>query len=664
MWISSPMALATATGVWAASGVPALVLPRRSSIGQFAGTGLALVGSYIGVVAAAVRLFSAAAVQELRWIGGLGHVTCVLRLDPLAAFFILPVFLIGGLSSVYALEYWPVRRHPRSGAISQFWFGLLIAAMATVLLAGDAVTFLVGWETMTLSAFLLMGADQNDAEVRQAAWVFLAASHLGAMCLFGFFALLRSTSGSFELWPVDLAGVSPKISAALFVLGGIGFGLKAGLIPLHIWLPGAHSNAPSHVSALMSGVMLKLGIYGLLRVGMLAEHPAIWWGVTLLTIGGLSGVLGIALAAAQSDFKRLLAYSSIENIGIITIGIGLALLGKTLDRPAWIVLGVGGALLHVWNHSLFKPLLFMGAGNIVHAARTRLIDPLGGLGKTMPRTMALVAVGSLAICGLPPLNGFVSEWLIYLGLFHTVTDAAAGRGLWTAWAIGAVPATALIGSIAMVTFVKLFGTIFCGRPRGPAKNCADPGWAMLAPMYLLASATIFIGIFPLVFGGLLGRLVAIWSPQTAGAGAILAHSAPLGWITAMGLIFVAASIGLGIFLVRRKHEPIRDNVTWDCGYARPTARMQYGGSSFSQMLVELFAWFLRPRFAWPRLQKVFAAPAAFSCEVPEPVLDGGVIPALRRAERSVAGARFIQRGSIQVYLFYILGMLLFLLLWK
>ncbi|MGA3065593.1 MAG: proton-conducting transporter membrane subunit [Tepidisphaeraceae bacterium] len=664
MWISSPMALVTATAFWAASGVPALFLPRRSSAGQLAGTGLALIGSYIGLVAAAIRLFSTNPVEDLRWAGPIRNVACVLRLDALTAFFMLPVFLIGALISVYALEYWPRQRHPRSSRKSQFCFGLMIAAMATVLLAGDAITFLIAWETLTLAVFLLVGDEQNAAPTRRAAWVFLASSHFGALCLFGFFALLRSTTGSFDLWPASLEGISPNTATAFFALGAIGFGLKAGLMPLHFWLPGAHSSAPSHISAVMSGIMLNLGIYGLLRLGMLLAHPPAWWGATLLGIGGISAVFGIVLAAAEGDFKRLLAYSSVENIGIIAVGVGLALIGKSLDRPAWIVLGLAGALLHVWNHSLFKPLLFMGAGNIAHAARTRQIDTLGGLGKTMPRTAALVGIGALAICGLPPLNGFVSEWLIYLGLLHTLTESDPGKWTWTTWAAGAAPALALVGAISLVTFVKFFGTVFCGQPRGRAAKCVDPPAAILGPMNILAAASILIGLFPLALVGILGRMITWWSPANTDAGELLGRLAPLGWLTAMGLILVAVVAGVLISLIRYQREPVLENITWDCGFARPTSRMQYIGSSFSQMLEELFAWFLRPRIELPRLYTLFVGPTTFRTQVSEPVLDRGVMPALRSAENAIGRARFIQRGSIQAYLLYILGVLLFLLLWK
>ena len=286
----------------------------------------------------------------------------------------------------------------------------------------------------------------------------------------------------------------PWSATAIFVLALVGFGLKAGIMPLHVWLPGAHANAPSHVSAIMSGVMIKMGIYGLVRVLVLLPTPPLAWGYVLLGLGVVSGVLGVAFAVGQHDLKRLLAYHSIENIGIIVIGLGLALIGRTLDRADWIVLGLGGALLHVWNHALFKSLLFLSAGSVIHATGTREIDRLGGLAKAMPRTSLAFLVGAVAICGLPPLNGFVSELLIYLGLFGTL---GIGEGGACPMAAFAAPALALIGGLAVACFVKVFGVVFLGTARSEdARHAHESAWSMLGPMGVLMGCCLFIGLFP------------------------------------------------------------------------------------------------------------------------------------------------------------------------
>jgi hydrogenase-4 component B len=527
--------------------------------------------------------------------------------------------------------------------------------MAMVILSRDGVLFLMSWEVMALSAFFLVETEEKRLEAREAAWIYLVATHTGAMCLLGFFALLRHVTGSFDLWPTSIPGLSPGLCAGLFIAGTIGFGLKAGIMPLHFWLPGAHANAPSHVSAIMSGVFLKMGVYGMVRIGLLIDHPPIWWGASLLAAGAFSGIFGIALAAGQQDFKRLLAYSSIENIGIICMGLGLALLGRSLDKPDWIILGLGGALLHVLNHSLFKPLLFMGAGGILHATRTRDTDRLGGLSRTMSKTFALFVVGVIAICGLPPLNGFVSEWLIYLGLFRVVGSTEPG----IAWASLAAPALASVGALAVLTFIKLVGTAFAGTARTPAAAHAhDPGSTMLAPMALLAACCVVIGIVPALFIGIINRAVAGWLETPANLGDYV----PFAWITAMGLILIAL-IAAGVFglvkLIRR--QPPRAAVTWDCGYAKPSSRIQYTSSSFSQMLMDLVAWALRPRQWRPKLDALFPGPTRYASAVPDLVLDGGLLPAFSATGRFLGAARIIQRGSIQLYLVYVLGIVLLLL---
>jgi len=432
------------------------------------------------------------------------------------------------------------------------------------------------------------------------------------------------------------------------------------LMPLHFWLPGAHANAPSHVSAMMSGVLLNCGTYGLIRLGALLPHPPLWWGGTLLSAGALSGILGIAFAAGQRDLKRLLAYSSIENMGIIVIGLGLALMGRSLDRGEWIALGLGGALLHVLNHSLIKPLLFFGAGSVVHAARTRTIDLMGGLGKRMPETTALFLLGAAAICGLPPLNGFVSEFLIYLGLFHTL-DAGAPESQWAALA---APALALIGAMAVATFVKLVGAVFAGAPRGArAMHAHDPGLAMLAPMALLAAGCVLIGVVPFVAIPLVDTAVMQWSTPSQVSVQTVASYVSLGWVSGLAIVLIAL-IAAGYGWLRRwqRRSAPRVSVTWDCGYARPSSRMQYSGSSFSQMLIDLLAWVVWPRIRWPRIAGPFPHPTAFNSEVPDPVLDRGLMPVFSAADSVLSRARVFQRGPVQLYLLYVLGILLLLLI--
>jgi hydrogenase-4 component B len=536
---------------------------------------------------------------------------------------------------------------------------VLTAGMAMVVLARDGVPLMMAWEIMALSAFFLVATEDSNRQVRQAAWVYLAAAHLGTVCLFGFFALLRHATGSFDLWPTALASISPHMAMALFISGAVGFGLKAGIMPLHIWLPGAHANAPSHVSAILSGVMLKAGVYGLFRVATLLPNPPVWWGATFLIAGTLSAVLGISYAAGQSDLKRLLAYSSIENIGVIVMGLGLATLGRSLGRPEWVVLGLGGALLHILNHSLFKPLLFMGAGGILHATRTRDMDLLGGLHKRMPKIFILFLIGAIAICGLPPLNGFVGELFLYIGIFRTALTASAVWG----WVGLAAPALALVGALAVGSFVKLLAAVFAGAPRSQhAEHAHDPEPTMLAPMCILAGGCILIGIFPIITISVLDRAIACWGQNTLPEMASLRSYVPMGWLTAIAIMLLIAVGSAGFWFFRSPAtKAARAAGTWDCGYARPTRRMEYTGSSFSQMIVECLAWVLWPRAKAPKIDAVFSAPSNFSSDLPDVVLDRGVLPVCGSARGFFRRARVFQHGPIQVCLLYVLGILIMLL---
>ncbi|MGH7137887.1 MAG: proton-conducting transporter membrane subunit [Pirellulales bacterium] len=440
----------------------------------------------------------------------------------------------------------------------------MTAGMALLVIARNSVVFLFGWEIMALSAYFLVTTEDHDKEVREAGWLYLVAAHVATLCLVGLFAVLRAAGGSFALAPLAPDRLSPGMATAIFALALVGFGFKAGIMPLHVWLPSAHAAAPSHVSAIMSGVLIKMGIYGLVRVTSLVPNPPLVWGGTLLGLGAVSGVLGVAFAIGQHDIKRLLAYHSIENIGIIVMGLGLALIGRSLGRADWIVLGLAGSLLHVWNHALFKALLFLSAGSVIHATHTREIDHLGGLAKTMPATALGFLVGAVAICGLPPLNGFVSELLIYLGLFGTLGN---GAGASLPAAALAAPALALIGALAVACFVKVYGAVFLGTARSEhAQHAHESPPAMIGPMGILAGCCFLIGLLPPLIAPMLASAVAAWDPGLKDAGVRLAALAPLNSIMMMGLLLTAALIAGGAALgLCVRQSIVAKGATWGCG---------------------------------------------------------------------------------------------------
>jgi hydrogenase-4 component B len=647
----------TAIAVLGFSGLPACLLSSRTAAGQRIATVFMLIGSGLGLSGVVASLSgSTPPTLCVPWSLPFGQFS--ITIDSISALFLTPVFVVPALGSIYALGYWKQSEHAENGRQLGLFFGLLAGSMAMVVIARDGILFLIAWEVMAIAAYFASTAENDNPDVRRAGWVYLVATHVGTLCLIAMFALWNHATDSFALEPV--LKISTELAGIIFVLSLIGFGFKAGIMPLHVWLPGAHANAPSHVSAVMSGVMLKMGVYGLVRITALLPVPAMWWGYLLLTLGVITGVAGIAFAIGQNDLKRLLAYSSIENIGIIVIGLGLALLGRSQHRPEWVMLGLGGALLHMWNHSLFKSLLFFNAGAIIHASHTRDIDQMGGLAKGMPRTMVLFVVGAVAICALPPLNGFAGEWLLYNGLFRTL--GFGNEPGFPVTAIAVVP-LAMIGALAVACFVKLFGTVFLGSPRRRTdRHPHDPPVSMILPMAVMAVGCICIGLFPMITTGLLDNAARVWGAWPDPTVSI-ATAVPLGWISTMGLALMGL-IGMIAFALKMlpRVNLISKAGTWDCGYAQPKARIQYTGSSFGQTLVNLFKFILWPKTHRPTIRGIFPRFAHFKSIVPDTILDRLVLPLFKVTGRNLPSLRILQQGQTHLYVLYILVIVIILLI--
>jgi hydrogenase-4 component B len=566
-----------------------------------------------------------------------------LRLDGVSAFFLALLAVIGGVCSLYAHGYWRDEDHPVSAPSGRVWWSTVWASMVLVLLSTNGLHFLVAWELFSIGVYFLITHERHKSEVRSAGWLFLAASRAGTLCLVVFFAGLATRTGSWELGPMrDRAELAPLFWLALF-----GFGLKAGMYPLHIWLPSAHANAPSHVSALLSGVSIKMGIYGLVRFsGWLPTPDAAGWVVAAL--GATSAVLGVAFALGQHDLKRLLAYHSVENIGIILIGLGFAMVASARGDEMWGKLALAGSLLHVWNHGLFKALLFLGAGSVLHSTGTREMSRLGGLWRAMPWTAGTFALGAVAIAGLPPLNGFVSEWLVYLGLFGAMSSPGP-----LSWA--AAPAAILLcmtGALALACFVKACGVVFLGLPRSEvAARAHENGWLMRVPMLLLSLACVTIGLVPALVWPLLARVTSTWRPSWT-------ESAAPDSLVALGgfQVALAAVSLLGAAVLWRcvKRNGLVRAVTWDCGYARPTARMQYTAGSFAAIITSWFAWILRPRRHVHPPMTPFPVRASFESHTPETILALVVQPGGLLVMRLAGAARRLQHGRLQAYVLYVL----------
>ncbi|MBI5506454.1 MAG: hydrogenase [Deltaproteobacteria bacterium] len=634
--------------VAAASGWPGLCLGRASVWSERIAAAMMSAAAVVGLAGVVAGICSDA--RESSGFPWPAAGNSAIGVDALSAFFLVPVFVIGALGAIYGLGYWPQRLHPGSGRKLRLFWGTLVAAMAVLVVARHAMAFLLGWEMMALSAFFLVGTEDEREECRRAAWLYLVATHVGTLALFALFAAWRHATGSYALQPVASDALGLAQMNTLFLLALVAFGLKAGVMPLHFWLPGAHANAPTHVSAILSGVVLKMGVYGLLRFLSLFPDPPAAWGGMILTLGMISCLLGVAFAIGQHDLKRLLAYHSVENIGIILIGLGLAMLGRSAERPEWIVLGLAGCLLHVWNHGLFKSLLFLAAGSVVHATHTREIDHLGGLSEAMPWTATMFLVGAVAICGLPPLNGFVSELLVYLGLLGTL---ATHGGSGSAAAVAA-PVLAMAGALALACFVKVYGAVFLGSARTEAcERAREAPATMKGPMLFLALCCALIGTVPVVVGPLLDRVVATWMSSGYRAHPELSSLVPLRAVTALSLSFVALVVVIALMLERRGRAPSR-SVTWDCGYAAPTSRMQYSASSFAQMIVRMFRGIVRPRIHDPAIEGVFPLRGEMHSHIDDAVLDRLLLPAGRAVREWFGMLRGFQQGLAQHYVLYIL----------
>ena len=648
----------------AISGLPSLILARRTCWGQRIATCLIVVGCICGLIGIGQVFFVIADVEIARWPTPIPNADFVLAADSISAFFLIPILLVTMLGSIYGLEYWKQSNHPGDSQKLQVFYGLLTSSLTVLVLAHNSVTFLVGWEGMAISAFFLVGTQDEKDDVREAAWLYLAASHAATLALFMMFALMYGATGSYDLVPLSNEVLGAGNATIVFLLALAGFGLKAGLMPLHFWLPSAHAMAPSHVSAVMSGVLIKAGIYGLVRMTWVLAEPPLWWGELLLVLGAASAILGVAFALGQHDIKRLLAYHSIENIGIIVIGLGLAMIGRTMNEPIWILLGLSGCLLHVWNHALFKSLLFLSAGSVIHARHTREIDHLGGLAKSMPWTAGFFLLGAAAICGLPPLNGFISEFFIYLGLFQTL--GLGGRREFPVAAF-VVPVLAMMGALAVACFVKVFGVVFLGVSRQKLEHTVDEsGWAMRGPMIVLSGCCIAIGLGPSLVVPILDKSISVWSQHSPQPVISLEDIAPLGQLRIAAILLVVALI-LGAFWLNRRiqNHSLGWTETWGCGYTAPTARMQYTASSIAQFLVELMAWPLQLKVDRPHLTTFFPSTATFKSHVPEVVLERAVMPIVHRLGRCLFWFRIVQQGSIQLYVLYIFATLVFLLLfWR
>ena len=660
-------------GGYAAGATGAAVAPTPRGSRVLAALG-ALVGGAAGLALGAAAVLAGESLRLelpglLAVVGGVS-----LRLDRLGGFFLLltalvavPAVLFGGS---YARLY---EGGTRSIRLLGAMLNLFLLSLSAVLLADNVPSFLLAWEAMSVTSYFLVMTEADQRDTRRAGLWYLAMTHGGLALLMGAFLLLAAGTGGLGFSELRAAaGALPAgTRSAVFVLALLGCGSKAGVVPLHVWLPLAHPAAPSHVSALMSGVMIKLGVYALVRItlDLLGGGPA-WWGAIVLVVGAVSALLGVLYALMEHDLKRLLAYHSVENIGIIWLGLGAGLLFQSAGLPSLAVIGFVAALYHSLNHACFKGLLFLGAGAIVHGTGTRNMEDLGGLIRAMPRTALCFLIGAAAISGLPPLNGFVSEWMVFQALLAAPALPRPDLALLMPLAVGML---ALTSGLAAACFVKAFGITFLALPRSAAaRRAREVPRPMQAGMAILAAACVALGVgsfavVPAITGVLagVGGLPAAVVPVAPGAVAIpgtVGSIAP----AALAALLVAAVAAVALaFRLGAADRRVRVAPTWGCGRIGQTARMEYTATAFAEPLRRVFAELYRPTedlsIDFHPESRYFVQSIAYRSEV-DPWLERLLYaPAVALLRRTAWRVRGMQAGSLHLYLLYMILALVVLL---
>jgi hydrogenase-4 component B len=640
---------------------------ERLSITLAAVTGA--LGSLAGLAAAAPVLLAGRG-MNLAFAGPFAFAHFTVRLDLLAALMVMVISLLALAASIYSQAY--VREYAGRGAWAMgFFMNLFIAAMLALVAVDNAFYFLVFFEAMSLASYFLVIFDQDEEAVGAGLLYFLIA-HAGSVLIMIAFFILYRYSGSLDFAAFRALKLPVPVATLVFVLAFLGFGAKAGMVPLHGWLPRAHPAAPSHASAMMSGVMVKIGVFGMIKVGIdLLGATNVWWGLLVLAVGAVSSVLGVLYALAEHDIKRLLAYHTVENVGIIMMGVGVGMIGLATGHTALAALGLMAALYHLLNHAMFKGLLFLGAGSILFGAHTRNMERLGGLARRMPYTAVAFLIGAMAICALPPLNGFVSEWFSYQALFAM---SHGGGFLLKLAGAAAIIMLALTGALAALCFVKAYGTTFSGMAQSEhAEHAKESPAPMIVGMGMLAVLCVLLGVGAPWVAPILTRVAVSLVPGSALAvvhGAVLSSGVATPATVSTPLIallllaaplvpfLIVAAMQSGRLGRRHAGDP------WACGYAQ-TRRMTVSAEGFTQPVRFMFSplYRLRERLdPAPMLRTGLARSVAGATRV-EPMWDTYMIsPLVGLVQKLARRIAWLQRGDFRVYCLYVVVALVVLLL--
>lgn len=650
-------------GGWLAIGL--LGLLRSHSTG-WVGRALFPFGSLLGITLAAVGIIALAhGVETLILPIGLPELPFHLRLDALSAVFLVLLGATAAGISIFAAGYFRPGEGTAPGLLG-LQYHVFLASMLFVVLADDALSFMMAWESMALSSYFLVTSQHRLPEIRKAGYLYLLIAHLGAAAIVLNFGVLQGGSWQFTFDALRAAQLTPVWASIVFFLSLFGFGAKAGIVPLHVWLPEAHPAAPSPVSALMSGVMLEIAVYGLLRMNLDLLHMQVWWwGMVTLGLGLLTALYGVLLAAVQTDMKRLLAYSSIENIGIIFIGLGLTLIFRAFHMPAFAALALAATLYHCLNHAFAKSLLFLVTGSVLHATGERNLGRLGGLIHRMPWVAWLALVGTLAIAGIPPFNGFVSEWLLLQSFLFTPFIPREFINMLLP--LGAAGLT-LAAALAAYLMVKFYGIVFLGQQReAKLAQSHDCGRLERLGLLWLAAGCVLLGIFPaqtlVLIGQVSEELLGATTAPPLWHGLLFAPVSPerAAYSPALFLLGIAVLVGLTMLIVRvAYHGRVRRAAPWVCGGFPLTPRMQDTSEGFSQPIRQIFEAFFRMRRELP---SPFDAAPHYRVQIEDRIWHWLYMPVVVSVQWIARAAGMIQRGRISTYLLYSFVTLLVLLIW-
>jgi hydrogenase-4 component B len=644
----------TAITIWVGFGIVALAAPRSTRFVARVLFPISAVVSLVLAVAALHGLFMPP--QSVVLVLGLPGLPFHLRMDSLSAYFLAVIGATSAGTSIFSAGYLRKGEGTPPG-LQCLQYHLFLAGMALVVLADDAYAFMVAWEAMALASYFLVIANHRVAAIRRAGYLYLLLAHIGAIAILLCFGVLQANTGDFTFANLRVQSLSPFWASIAFGLAVIGFGAKAGIVPLHVWLPEAHPAAPSPVSALMSGVMLKTAVYALLRIAFDLLHVQIWWwGALLLGLGLLTALYGVVFTTVQTDMKRLLAFSSIENVGLIFVSTGLALTFRSYGMPTLAALALTATLFHVAAHAMFKSLLFLATGSVLHATGERNLGKLGGLIRTMPWVAWLTLVGALTASGLPPLAGFVSEWLLLQTFLFTTNLPTSFLNMLVPLVAAAV---ALVAALSGYAMVKFFGVIFLGQPREEKLlHAHDASTLERIGLAWLAAGCVALGLFPIQLIDAIDRVTRLLVQYGLGStvhanGWLLLAPTSIQRASYSPLIFllvVIASVACAAITVRiLYHGRLRRAPPWDCGYPYQTARMQDTAEGFGQPIRQIFE-----PFFWMRrdLPSPFDARPRYRVVIEDRFWHWIYQPVQHAVERAARLAGRVQQGRISIYLLY------------